>query len=456
VNIPIIGPDNALPFVESFVLEGGYRYDRYSNFGNVWTPKVSARWGVGYGLTFRGAWGEAFRAPGIAEASEVSSQIQPLNTPGAQEQLVLECEAVDALGLPPDIANPGSLDAALNPTCDPSVALQRPGGIDLNGGAGVANPVRGGFALDPEDATSWSVGFNYAPMDGFLAGLNVDFSYWKLRINGILDSKQNEFDGTNDPRHTVCTAPGPNCTFLVRPNLAAPITDPSNAAFLAAVNAILENPRNTVNPAQANLILFIRDNAITNIGFREISGLDLESRYDFALGNWGFWNVGWTGSYELTDKNPGGSAFDGNTGGRLKWRARLGWSQGDEGLAITAFLNHIPHSGPDNDTPPRCFWAAGFGPGSCYPGSPYWGPVEIFSLAHPGLYVWDLNLQYRTGMMVTNPYLQNVTLSLNVRDLLNQEPPVNYSSGGNRGEAFHPGSISPLQRYVTFTVTKNW
>jgi outer membrane receptor protein involved in Fe transport len=460
VNVPLVGPNNALPFVEEFIVEGGYRFDNYSNFDHVWTPKLSARWGTGYGLTVRGAWGKAFRAPGIAEASPVSSQIQPLNTPNSQESLFLECEAVDSLGLPPDVANPGSLDSVLNPTCGTSVALVQPGGIDLNGGAGVANSVRGGFALDPEDARSWSVGLNFAPAEGFLTGLNVDFSYWNLRVNGILTGKHDPLDGTNDPRHVVCSTPAPNCTFLVRQNLAAPTTDPSNAVFLAAVQEILENPRNTVDPAHIDLITFIRDNAVTNVGFHEFAGLDFDTRYDFEFGNWGAWHVGWRGTYELTDKDPGGSAFDGNTGGRFPWRARLGWAQGNEGFAATVFLNHLPHSGVDNDTPPRCYWAPEFassGAGSCYAGSPYLGPVEIFSLARPGLYVWDFNVQYRTGMMFANtPYLQNLTLSFNVRNLFNQEPPVDYQTGSARGEAAHMDAISPLQRYISFAITKTW
>jgi hypothetical protein len=221
--------------------------------------------------------------------------------------------------------------------------------------------------------------------------------------------------------------------------------------------------------------MYVQDVATTNVGFRNISGIDFDGRYDLEVGNWGFFNAGWRFTYRLKDDDPGGSAYDGNTGGRFPWRARLGWSQGAEGFSVNTFLNHIPHSEPNagGSIPPDCFWSTdinpltdpdGSGPlagrqyqaGDCYAGSPY-APMEVFSTAHPGLYTWDLNLQYNTGMMfANNSYLQNINLAFNIRNLLNQEPPVHYQHSSNRGEGAHVDSISPLQRYITFTVTKTW
>jgi hypothetical protein len=202
--------------------------------------------------------------------------------------------------------------------------------------------------------------------------------------------------------------------------------------------------------------VFIQDTAITNIGFRELTGLDFQSRYDFDVGNLGAFHVGWNATYQLTDKDPGGSAYDGNSGGRMPWRGRIGWSQGAEGFYTTLFLNHHPHSDDDSNTPPACYWAAGFSAGSCYAGSPYFGPRDVFYAGHPGLYIWDINFGYNTGSGPTNPYLQDIGFNVSILNLLDQEPPFNYTTGSARGEAFWNNTVSPLQRYFTFTVTKNW
>ena len=456
INVPLIGPDMDVPLVESLVIEGGYRYDNYQGDveAKVWTPKLSARWDTGTGLSFRGAWGKAFRAPGVAEAAATSAQIQSLNSPGSQDDLEIDCDAIDALSLPGGVANPGGLDAILNPDC--LGGLELPGGVVVSGAAGGANPVRGGFVLDPEDAISWSTGFNYAPLDGFLAGLNIDFTYWSLKINGLLDDRGSDLERTNDPRNTVCTVPAANCTFLVAANPFLPNSDPSNAAFKAVLDEVLANPAAQVSGSQAEAAVFIEDSAITNIGFRKFTGIDFVSRYDFDFGNLGAFHVGWRGTYELTQVDPGGSAYDGNIGGRFPWRARAGWAQGAEGFYTTLFLNHIPGNAPNRDSPQDCYWAPGFSAGSCYAGSPYSPHGDIFDTSHPGLYVWDLNLGYSTGTAPSMPYLQGINFTINVRNLLDQRPPFNYEVSGNRGETFWDGTISPLQRYFTFTVSKEW
>ncbi len=44
-------------------LQGGLRWDDRDDVGSFWTPSASAILEVGGGLSFRGAWGESFRAP---------------------------------------------------------------------------------------------------------------------------------------------------------------------------------------------------------------------------------------------------------------------------------------------------------------------------------------------------------------------------------------------------------
>ena len=166
---------------------------------------------------------------------------------------------------------------------------------------------------------------------------------------------------------------------------------------------------------------------------------------------------------------PGVEALTGgNTGYQLRYRGRLGWAGTEgiaDGLSVVGFVNFYPHSGivADRGTPPSCYWAQGFSAGSCYAGSPYWGPYSEFPNFSPGLYTFDLSLGYQTGTKPANPYLQNVNFQFTVNDLFNKAPPFAYETQSGRGTAafitgsgLNPAYISPLQRYIAFTITKSW
>jgi hypothetical protein len=187
----------------------------------------------------------------------------------------------------------------------------------------------------------------------------------------------------------------------------------------------------------------------------------------------GAWNVGITGNYKLLSSSQAlagapvvSTFFQTASGGRLFYRGRLGWAGTEgaaQGLSITGFVNFISHSannpttmGSSTTTPPACYWAVGFSAGSCYPGSPHWGPYTVFRNFAPGLYTFDMSFGYQSGTKPANEYLQNVNFQLTVNDLLNKAPPFEYSTQSTRGTAAFVTEISPLQRFIAFTVTKAW
>ena len=476
-DIPLVGKMMNIPLIESLTVQVAGRYDRYNTFGAVWTPKMGVNWVVGWGFTIRGDWGKAFRAPIPAETSPVNGALDDPFNVGGGALFDLTCDP--ARGLPGGVAHPGTLDAYLNPTCSSKTAPSpdmangtvNPGGITLSGGSGVSAAVRTGTGINPEKSVNWNLGFDFAPTDNFLKGLDVGVTWYNLRINGVIS---NPFDsligaGDNDPAAKVCTTPGTGCAFLVRARPDLPITAPENAVFAAMVNAELANPRSTLDPNDFANFYFIQDAASTNLGYEQLGGLDLSARYDFDLGDWGAWNVGATGNYQLLFKNkaqPGTSSvsqfFNMDSGGRMSYRGRLGWTDTEgpaEGLSITAFVNAIPH-GPNQTTarnvPAPCFWQTGFGPGSCYPGSPFYGPYNIFPSFFPGTYTFDLSIGYLTGTRPANPYLQNINFQITVNDLFNKAPPFQIYDDGGRDAAAFTQVINPLQRYINFAVTKAW
>lgn len=164
-----------------------------------------------------------------------------------------------------------------------------------------------------------------------------------------------------------------------------------------------------------------------------------------------------------------GAICERDSGGRLSYRARLGWAGGpDNAFSITGFMNFIPHQNsgagefPQNTNvgtlPPLCFLqgnpaCASFGPQFAQ----YTQQYPTLSNYVPGMYTFDLAVQYQTGDVPANAYLKHIGLTMSVTDLFNRAPPFLYSvaTGSNTPHPFS-NIISADQRYFTFTVTKVW
>lgn len=59
--------DLELDVTEDFLVSGALRMENYSDFGNVLTGKVSARYSIGDNFAFRGSFSSGFRAPSLQE-----------------------------------------------------------------------------------------------------------------------------------------------------------------------------------------------------------------------------------------------------------------------------------------------------------------------------------------------------------------------------------------------------
>jgi iron complex outermembrane receptor protein len=64
----------SVPVLESLELNVAARYDDYSDFGDTFNPKISARWEPLESLAFRASWGTGFRAPSLAQIGLGPSQ----------------------------------------------------------------------------------------------------------------------------------------------------------------------------------------------------------------------------------------------------------------------------------------------------------------------------------------------------------------------------------------------
>ena len=471
-NIPLVGGDMTLPLMESLDVELGYRRDWYDNLEKaVNTPKVAVNWGVGMGLTLRGSWGKSFRTPKGEEISKSGAGVQALNLLGGFESIdstILECD-----GATP---TPGTLTAVLNPTCDDTdPELFAPALISVSGPPVLTGPIleasglAGGIStgIGPQRATQYNLGFNFTPgpdnFGGVLNGLTVDATYWHLDYKDLIGSTFRG-EGPNDPLSFPF--------YIVIPNPTAPITDPSNADFYALVKALSAVPTRTSRAPDSEHQLNVKAIEVSlngNIGLAELAGVDFSARWDFDVGDWGTFHVGAAGYYEHINRTKGAPEDPAwadpyqdllTSGNKLKKvRYRAGWTDGT--WNVVTFFNYYGHSAQDMNgllMLPRCFYAEGSGPGSCYPGSPYYGPYEEFPLHSPANVLVDLQIGYNTGIMPANTYLQNINLSLSVTNLLDKTPPLGVHPLRSRGTgvAGYDRNYPDLTREISFTVTKVW
>ncbi|MBW8312396.1 MAG: TonB-dependent receptor [Rhizobium sp.] len=71
-----------LPFTSNFDITLAGRWDSYSDYGSDFSPKIAARWQPMDTLTFRGSYGQGFRAPGLdILTAKPSFSAEPVNDP---------------------------------------------------------------------------------------------------------------------------------------------------------------------------------------------------------------------------------------------------------------------------------------------------------------------------------------------------------------------------------------
>jgi hypothetical protein len=412
--------------------------------------------------------------PSFAENSPGGSRVAGLNALGGATNstnvAIFGCGSVN--GSTPGVAIPGSATAILNPNCLTDEAHVSPGGVAVQlAGNGAANILRG-HGLSPQSLYQWSTGFNWTPTDPLLGidlrGLDVDVSWFHLYFRGLIDN--NSF-GDNNPDNPLSIV---EFTFIPRPDL--PITDPANLSFYNLIKQLSAVPNRggfAFDLDYINNIKFIQDTALTNVGKRDFGGIDFNIRYDFDLAraglpNMGAINIGAVGYYELTDKSrarddlPVDYVYFGDSGNHLKRvRYRLGWQ--NESWNATIFANYFGHGTFDEGINvaggklvPPCFFASGFGPGSCFPGSNYFGPADYYKNMTPATVFFDLSIGYQTGDMPANQYLRNIGIQFNINDLFDRPPPFSVGARGNGAIRAFDNGFPDLQQTFTLTVSKTW
>jgi iron complex outermembrane receptor protein len=142
LNVPVFGAGSGIGDL-SVNLSG--RYDHYSDFGSTFNPKIGANFAPVEWLKLRGNWGTAFQAAGISLLAD------PL---------------------------PSFATVSHNQRPNPKIGLpigSRTNVLAFNGPK---------FPLNPQEATTWSLGFDIKPpvLEGFSAGL----TYYSVNVKNVI------------------------------------------------------------------------------------------------------------------------------------------------------------------------------------------------------------------------------------------------------------------------------
>jgi outer membrane receptor protein involved in Fe transport len=156
------------PGIELLEVTGAIRFADYSTVGSNDAWSTGLRYSPGFGLTLRGTFGEAVRAPNI---TELFSPQQPSFYSFQNDPCSI------------DNINNGTPNRPSN-----CAALGVPVGYDVNDyiTAGIPGVSGGNPGLNQEEATTLTAGFVYEPT--FIDDLTFIVDYYSIEIEGAIDS----------------------------------------------------------------------------------------------------------------------------------------------------------------------------------------------------------------------------------------------------------------------------
>lgn len=308
--VPIVGPDNALPFVQRLDLNISARYDHYSGIGSTTNPHIAVGWQVTDGLSFRGNYARSFVAPQLTSVGDQSrGGLTSFSGYGASNQTII----VPQSNFPLAAQVPGV--TCNGTTCTVSSSVN---GISLNGGPADPQPGKG---------ISWSFGTDFAPR--FLPGFRANLTLFNTKLI-------NQITGTSVSNAVNSAALNSNLQFF------------PNGATAADIKAVAGNfPQTSVIPSPIYYIVSVRQQNVLNL---DIQGIDAGATYRIPAGNLGAITVGGSITYftKFDQKIKGGKTFSvlnttgfNNTFPSIKTQARgdLGWEKGP--FSYDAFFNYI-------------------------------------------------------------------------------------------------------------------
>jgi iron complex outermembrane recepter protein len=367
--VPIVGKSNGFAGIRELNLSLAARREEYSDFGETTDPKVGLSWKPIESLTARVTYGTSFRAPSLVDTSEQIRNIFIQNL------------------------------------TDPSAGSGVTRGIFQNGGRST---------LQPEEATTWSFGLDWAPAE-LLSGFAASATYYKVDYTNRVDVVPN----------TALTSAAVYSPFIVR--RPSPADAAGTAAFNALVQSLLANPdlQSPVEPiANINVIV---DGRRANLGSLKQDGIDFNTRYAFDTGMGSWWLSLDVAKILTIDRStaPGLPFLDVldtfSNPVDLRGRATVGWKLG--GWSANAFYNYVDG---------------------------YLNTAIVPNVSVDSYDTVDATVGYDFGD--APGALNGLSVALSGQNIFDTDPPVVL----NGTASWDNQNVSPLGRFVSVVVTKRW
>jgi iron complex outermembrane recepter protein len=395
--LPVVGKDNAVPFVQRLRFDLSGRYDDYSDVGRTFNPKIGAEWVPLTGLTLHATYSRSFQAPTLYE-------LAPANATGQNF-------------------------AYLNTVPDPKSATGSSLLLQVFG----TNP-----DLQPETARNFQVGFTYVP--GFVDGLKLDASYFHVDFENQIDQPSEEGFGTNALQDAAVLG-----SLVVRPSLA------QAAAALSKPGLQIYNVYNSdgafcvigtpgcpgVNPANLGAIAYL---GYENASSVRLGGVDLTAKYLGQPTFLGRFTADLDGTFFTTyqqritpgaaESSPLNTLYNPL---RFRAKANVQWERG--GWGINTRLNYSNAYDNTNAVNPNCPGGSG-----CRIAS--WTTL-------------DGSLFY-TSPQEAGGTLGGIRIALDVTNMFNRAPPFVSSPVGSGLYPYDPTNANPLLRAFGVSITKRW
>jgi iron complex outermembrane receptor protein len=351
IAVPFIGADNAKSGVHSLIFSASGRYDDYSDVGGTFNPKLGVTYEPLDWLAIRGNWGRSFNAPSLVDSTGLEA-----------------AGGIFSFVLPFGQAAPWAIAIAGNTGAD----------------------------MEPQTATTWSLGFDIRPPA--VDGLTLSATYYNIDLKKVIGLLAGQ---PYSPELEPFLRDNVPCADAAAELASIPVFSPLIPAALTCL----------FSPTTA-----IFDWRVQNLGEIKTDGIDFNVSYNRPV-SFGAIYTTLGGTYTLNKDSalvPGASfreTLDEPGQSRMSLIATVGARVGN--LNASASLNH--RDGYDIDPVVAANPANPFPNGQSSVGS--FSTVDLF-------FDYELPEEWIHSQ---------VNLSLNVTNLLDQDPP--FYSGGCFGAA---------------------